>query len=367
VRKIWSAGCTGKRRVQVLTNSVVTLRETGAAADICSAILNLSDVSRTYQWSIATGAPGAGCPSSVPVTFAPSSGTVTVAAGDRADLTTSASVSPGALTSPFTRCFELTVTDQSDGGVLTADGSLVFTGDHVTGKASCTPPEVSGVAFAPTGMIRAASGVATFTLFNDAAAGVTVNYSIGTRDPETGAASSLLRLGALPAGTPLTGSMFVPGLGSADLPIDVRLDEYEPFLPDEVVLSADGGGNLVFKELASVHVAATDDTSLAFVGVAPEPGGPSRRDLGLRAAPNPFAATTTVVFTLARDERVEVDVLDVSGRRVRRLVTSSLAAGEHRLAWDGRDDAGSGVRAGLYLARIRAESVQSVVRLLRVR
>jgi hypothetical protein len=253
VRKIWSAGCSGKRRVQVLTNSVVTLRENGAAAEICSSVLNLSDVAHTYQWSIAGGTPGVGCPSSVPVAFAPSSGSVTVAAGARADFSTSASVSPVSLTSPFTRCFRLTVTDLADGGVLTADGSLVFTGQPVTGKASCTPPEIGGATFAPTGMVRAASGLATFTLFNDAAAGVTVNYSIATRDPETGSASALLRLGGLPAGTPLTGSLFVPGLGSADLPFAVGLDEYEPFLPDEVVLSADGGGNLVFKELASVH------------------------------------------------------------------------------------------------------------------
>ena len=292
---------------------------------------------------------------------------MTVAAGARAEITTSASVSPAALTSPFTRCFRLTVTDLSDGGVLTADGQLAFTGDHVTGKASCTPPEIGGAAFAPTGMVRAASGVATFTLFNDAPAGASVNYSIGTRDPDTGAASAVLRLGGLPAGAPQTGSLFVPGFGSADLPIDVQLDEYEPFLPDEVVLSADTGGNLVFKELASVHVAAADDTSLAFVGVGPEAGGGRRRDLTLRAAPNPFSLTTTVVFTLARDERVDVDVLDVSGRRVRRLVSGSLSAGEHRAAWDGRDDAGSSVRAGVYLTRVRAGNVESVVRVLRIR
>jgi flagellar hook assembly protein FlgD len=114
-------------------------------------------------------------------------------------------------------------------------------------------------------------------------------------------------------------------------------------------------------------VSAGDDTSLAFVGVSPGSELPPRRGLELRAAPNPFGATTSVSFALARDERVEVDVLDVSGRRVRRLVAASLSAGEHRLTWDGRDDAGASVRAGLYLARVRAGSDLSVVRLLRVR
>ena len=366
VRKIWSAGCTGKRRVQVLTNSVVSLRSNGAASNICSAILNLSSVSHSFQWSIAAIGPQTGCPSSVPVTFSPSSGSVSVAAGARLDLSTAASVSHAALTSSFTRCFRLTVSDMADGGVLTADGHLTFTGENVSCDVSCTPPEIGGAAFEPKGLVRAASGVATFTLVNDAPAGVTVHYSLDTRDPETGAASSVLRLGGQSVGTPLTGTLFVPGLGSADLPVDVKLDEYEPFLPDEVVLSADDGVTPGLFELASVHVSASDDTSLAFVDVTPRTG-PGSRGLNLRALPNPFGASTTVLFTLARDEHVEVDVLDVTGRQVRRLVTGSLSAGEHRAQWDGRDDMGSNVRAGLYMTRVRAGSVLSVARVLRIR
>jgi DNA-binding beta-propeller fold protein YncE len=365
VRKIWSAGCSGKRRVQVLANSNVSLRESSASAEICFAVQNLSKDERSYQWSIAASGPSAGCPSSVPVTFTASSGSVTVSAGQRADLSTTASVSPGALTAPFTRCYTLTVTDVGDGGVMTAGGSITFSGEKVTGKAACAPPEIGDITVVASAT-QSASGVATFTLVNDGPSGVTVPFRVQTRDPETGAPSSVLRLEGQPAGTPWTGSLFVPAGGSAPLPVDVTLDEYEPFLPDEIVLATDLDGNLAYDDVASTHVASGSDTSLALVGVGPAPGM-SAHGFSLHAAPNPFGTNTALMFRLAQATRVEVDILDVSGRRVRRVTSARLEQGVRRVTWDGRDEAGAAVPAGVYLARVRAGADQSVVRLLRLR
>jgi len=365
VRKIWSAGCTGKRRVQVLASSNVSLRENSASAEICFAVQNLSKNERSYQWSVAASGPSAGCPSSVPVTFTASSGSVSVAAGQSADLSTTASVSPGALAAPFTRCYTLTVTDVGDGGVMTAGGTITFSGDHVSGNAACTPPEIGAITVAADAT-QSASGVATFTLFNDGPSGVTVPFRVRTRDPETGAASAVLRLAGQPAGTSWTGSLFVPAGGSAPLPVDVALDEYEPFLSDEIVLATDLDGNLAYDDLVSTHVTSGADTSLALVGVGPVRGS-SAHGLSLRAVPNPFGARTALTFRLTQATRVEVDVLDVSGRRVRRVTSARLEAGERQVTWDGRDDAGAVVHSGVYLARVRAGTDQSVVRLLRLR
>ncbi len=69
---------------------------------------------------------------------------------------------------------------------------------------------------------------------------------------------------------------------------------------------------------------------------------------------------------MPRDEPVQVDVLDVAGREVRRLIAMPLRAGPHRATWDGRDDSGSMVRAGVYLARVRAGSQESVARVARI-
>jgi flagellar hook assembly protein FlgD len=53
-------------------------------------------------------------------------------------------------------------------------------------------------------------------------------------------------------------------------------------------------------------------------------------------------------WTLLRESPVELAIVDVSGRRVRHLVSGVFSAGTHEFAWDGRDDDGRTLRAGAY-------------------
>jgi YVTN family beta-propeller protein len=74
------------------------------------------------------------------------------------------------------------------------------------------------------------------------------------------------------------------------------------------------------------------------------------------AYPNPFDEATSFRFSLevpARD--VRIDVFDVSGRRVRALFDRRLPRGTHIAGWDGADDAGRRVRAGVYFARLTVD------------
>lgn len=73
------------------------------------------------------------------------------------------------------------------------------------------------------------------------------------------------------------------------------------------------------------------------------------------AYPNPFNASVRIPFAVARAHgAVTLDVCDVLGRRVRRLLAQPLAAGGYEAAWDGRDDAGAAVGNGTYLVRLEA-------------
>lgn len=72
------------------------------------------------------------------------------------------------------------------------------------------------------------------------------------------------------------------------------------------------------------------------------------------ALPNPFSRSTTLRFTLPRESGAELSVLDVSGRQVRRLMSGSLPAGPHEVAWDGLDDTGLRLPPGVYLVRLTA-------------
>jgi hypothetical protein len=68
--------------------------------------------------------------------------------------------------------------------------------------------------------------------------------------------------------------------------------------------------------------------------------------------PNPFQHTTHVKFLIPGSGLVRLDIYDLAGREIRRLMAGVLPAGNHRLAWDGRDDQGRQVAGGLYLYRL---------------
>ncbi|MBM3317707.1 MAG: T9SS type A sorting domain-containing protein, partial [Candidatus Eisenbacteria bacterium] len=71
--------------------------------------------------------------------------------------------------------------------------------------------------------------------------------------------------------------------------------------------------------------------------------------------PNPAQGGTGIVFGLPGAAEVRLAVYDVSGRAVRTLVSGSLAAGEHAIVWDGRDEGGRAVSGGVYLYRLETQ------------
>jgi flagellar hook assembly protein FlgD len=62
----------------------------------------------------------------------------------------------------------------------------------------------------------------------------------------------------------------------------------------------------------------------------------------------------TIRFDLPAPGEASLVVFDVTGRRVRTIVSGRLDAGRYAPVWDGRDDAGSRVAAGVYFVRLQA-------------
>lgn len=83
--------------------------------------------------------------------------------------------------------------------------------------------------------------------------------------------------------------------------------------------------------------------------------------------PNPFREGTVVRYQLATSGPVRLEVFDAAGRQVRTLVAGSQNAGTHAIDWDGRNDGGALVPAGLYLYRLETEGLTSERKMLRVR
>lgn len=72
--------------------------------------------------------------------------------------------------------------------------------------------------------------------------------------------------------------------------------------------------------------------------------------------PNPFNPRITISFNVGRSGPVELNIYDLTGRHIKTLVSKHLEAGQFSKQWDGRDNGGSVVSAGVYLVRIKNET-----------
>jgi hypothetical protein len=80
--------------------------------------------------------------------------------------------------------------------------------------------------------------------------------------------------------------------------------------------------------------------------------------------PNPFVHETGICLELPEALPVQIQVLDPSGRSIRRICDFTLAAGSHRFVWDGFTDGGQPAASGAYLIKARAgmhETHRSVI------
>jgi hypothetical protein len=100
-------------------------------------------------------------------------------------------------------------------------------------------------------------------------------------------------------------------------------------------------------------------------------GGPENFTL-LPNYPNPFVpaigtATTQIVFLLPQREKVQLEIFNVLGQRVRELLNAPREPGQHAIAWDGTNGAGQRVAAGVYVLRLRAGKLAAERKLTLVR
>lgn len=74
----------------------------------------------------------------------------------------------------------------------------------------------------------------------------------------------------------------------------------------------------------------------------------------LAVRPNPAFGTTVISFELPVRERVELDIVDVAGRRIRTLSPGDeFLPGSHAVTWDASGDRGTRVAPGIYFVRLR--------------
>lgn len=76
----------------------------------------------------------------------------------------------------------------------------------------------------------------------------------------------------------------------------------------------------------------------------------------MRVVPNPATGAASLVFSTSRAGEVEAGIYDVAGRLIRKLSGNWATIGEHAIAWDGRDEHGESVGAGVYVYTVRIDN-----------
>jgi hypothetical protein len=74
----------------------------------------------------------------------------------------------------------------------------------------------------------------------------------------------------------------------------------------------------------------------------------------MQNTPNPFNPSTVIGFNVNAGGKVLLEIYDVRGRRIRRLMDDRLGAGKYQVTWDGKDDRGRALPSGVYLYRLEA-------------
>ncbi len=85
--------------------------------------------------------------------------------------------------------------------------------------------------------------------------------------------------------------------------------------------------------------------------------------------PNPFAATTAIIYRVEGTgyASVTLNVYNVLGQRVRSLAGGMIAPGFHQAVWDGRDGDGGRLPAGVYFCRLQINQLSRVRKMVLLR
>lgn len=102
------------------------------------------------------------------------------------------------------------------------------------------------------------------------------------------------------------------------------------------------------------HKHHDDDDAARIANAAITPAVPLHSFM--RIGPNPVSTTASIDYSVMQSGMVELSIYDVSGRRIRSLVSGATSAGTFRIDWDARNDGGQGVANGIYFAKLRTST-----------
>lgn len=83
--------------------------------------------------------------------------------------------------------------------------------------------------------------------------------------------------------------------------------------------------------------------------------------------PNPFNGQTNILFRLTKQSHVILEIFDVLGNKITKLVNDVLPAGVHNIYWDASSENNKQISSGIYFCRMTTGSFQQTKKMLVMR
>ena len=99
----------------------------------------------------------------------------------------------------------------------------------------------------------------------------------------------------------------------------------------------------------------------------PKPGSNLKSEFSVSVSPNPFCGKVSFTLNGLLSPSIDARVYDNTGRLVRSLATNQSLSSNTILTWDGKDNEGKAVRAGIYFLRIDNTNHHTITKLILTR
>ena len=91
---------------------------------------------------------------------------------------------------------------------------------------------------------------------------------------------------------------------------------------------------------------------------------PEKRVLSLTVSPNPSRDQIQVSFCVPNNGKTTLNIYDIAGKLVYRLVDREFKAGTHQVIWNGKDQAGKEIPYGIYFLRLKLDKSISTKKII---
>ncbi len=80
--------------------------------------------------------------------------------------------------------------------------------------------------------------------------------------------------------------------------------------------------------------------------------------------PNPFNPSTTISYQLKQDGKVNIEIYNIKGQKVRTLINSIQKRGKQTVQWNGTDDLGQNVGSGVYFCKMQTLNLSETCKMI---